>query len=376
MAGGGSGGHITPLLSLAQETKQLRPNAKIIYIGHRGENFSGLINRRLFDGSYSITAGKFRRYPINPITLFKNIFDLFKVLVGVVQAIKLIGKLRPDVLFSKGGFVALPMGIAAKIRGIPIVTHDSDSVPGLTNRILSGWAAVNATGLPPQFYSYKKEKIRYTGVPIDSRYDKPLSKQAIEKEIIKQGATPGSQVLLVMGGSLGAKSINTSIPLIADKLLEIFPKLFIIHIAGNKSEVTTKQDYSSSVASQEHQRRIKVLGLSNELYKLIDVAKLVVTRAGATSLAELAAAAKPSVVVPSPFVSAGQQLLNAKFYAEQGSICIIDNNAESNQWFKIISGLLKDNNKLNKLSKNIHKLAKKDSSKELSNLLISIAEKG
>lgn len=375
MAGGGSGGHITPLLSLAQEIKLQSPKSKVVYIGHRGENFVDLIDARLFDKTYAISAGKFRRYPINPVTLFRNVIDLFKLLIGIVQSMRVISRVRPNVLLSKGGFVALPVGIAAKLKGVPIVTHDSDSVPGLTNRILNGWAKVNATGMPAYLYPYSKDKIRYIGVPIDPKFNLPLSESAKNSELEKIGASPESQVLLVVGGSLGAKSINTVLPEIAGELLDRFPKLHIVHIAGNKSAKETKEAYEANLKSPTTKQRVKVLGLSKELYALINVASLVVTRAGATALAEMAALAKPCVVVPSPFVSAGQQLLNAKYYEEQGSICIINNNANNSDWLNTISSILGDKNKLQELSKSIGKLAKKDAAKELSGVLIGVASK-
>src|SRR3569833_1912001 len=152
LTGGGSGGHITPLLSLAHELKHQAPSCQIVYIGFKGDHFDSLkLPSSDFDFMAFIQAGKFRRYHgesfISHIfdikTLALNVRDFFRVILSTGRSLRILRKTRPDVVFSKGGFVAVPVGIAAHLLRIPIVTHDSDSVPGLANRIVGRWAMLH-----------------------------------------------------------------------------------------------------------------------------------------------------------------------------------------------------------------------------------------
>src|SRR5579862_561435 len=175
LTGGGSGGHITPLLSLARELKKQAPDCQVLYIGHKGDNFDTLKHSgHDFDFMAFIKAGKFRRYHgnrarglLDPKTLILNIRDFFRLPASIAAAYKILRKFKPDAVFSKGGFVSLPVGIAARLLKIPIITHDSDSTPGLANRIIGRWAKIHATGMPPEYYSYPKSKTVFVGIPID-----------------------------------------------------------------------------------------------------------------------------------------------------------------------------------------------------------------
>ena len=147
MTGGGSGGHITPLLSLAREIKDQQPGCQIVYVGHKGDDFDSLKARAAnFDFLAFINAGKFRRYHSEGLaglfslkTLGLNIRDFLRLPGSIIQSYRLIRRFKPDVMFSKGGFVAVPVGVAARLRRVPIITHDSDTVPGLANRIVGRW---------------------------------------------------------------------------------------------------------------------------------------------------------------------------------------------------------------------------------------------
>lgn len=151
VTGGGSGGHITPILAVVHELRQLSPKAEIIYVGQTGDD---LLDVPAHDPNIAsvvaIRAGKFRRYHgegwkqlFDVVTLCKNLRDAVWVLIGLWQSFWLLGRLRPDVIFVKGGFVGVPVGLAAALRGIPYVTHDSDALPGLANRIIARWAKVH-----------------------------------------------------------------------------------------------------------------------------------------------------------------------------------------------------------------------------------------
>ena len=180
VTGGGSGGHITPTLAVVHELKRLRPDAQITYIGQTGDPLLDVPQQdKNVSAVLSIRAGKFRRYHgagwrqlFDVETLYKNLRDVVLVLVGIGQSYKLLGKLRPDIIFIKGGFVGVPVGLAAAMRGIPFVTHDSDALPGLANRVIARWAKVHAVALPKEVYAhyYPAGKTVTVGVPVSHNF--------------------------------------------------------------------------------------------------------------------------------------------------------------------------------------------------------------
>jgi UDP-N-acetylglucosamine--N-acetylmuramyl-(pentapeptide) pyrophosphoryl-undecaprenol N-acetylglucosamine transferase len=181
VTGAGSGGHITPVLAVAHELKKLSPESTLMYIGQRGDALGDVpAEDKNIDQSYTVRAGKFRRYHgegikqvFDVVTLYKNLRDVIFVLIGLWQSFWLLGRLHPDVIFIKGGFVGVPVGLMAALRGIPYVTHDSDAVPGLANRIIARWARLHAVGLPKEVYAYPPAKTVTVGVPSAQLCDLP-----------------------------------------------------------------------------------------------------------------------------------------------------------------------------------------------------------
>ena len=184
LTGGGSGGHITPIMAVADEIKRLRPEAKLIYIGQTGDSLGDIpAQHPSIDEVYTVRAGKFRRYHgeglkqlLDLPTLFKNIRDVFYVLIGIFQSLRLLNKIKPSVVFVKGGFVGVPVGLSAAIMRIPYITHDSDSVPGLANRIIAPWARLHAVALPKEIYAYPAAKTVTTGIPLQINFE-PVTDQ-------------------------------------------------------------------------------------------------------------------------------------------------------------------------------------------------------
>jgi UDP-N-acetylglucosamine--N-acetylmuramyl-(pentapeptide) pyrophosphoryl-undecaprenol N-acetylglucosamine transferase len=380
LTGGGSGGHITPLLSLAHALKDKQKKVRLIFIGLSGEKVEGLEDRyQVFDEVYNVSSGKFRRYhgerlirqALDFKTLFLNVRDLFKVLRGVSQAKKILKKVKPGVVFSKGGFVTVPVGIAANHFKVPIVTHDSDAVPGLANRIVGKWAVAHATGMPIDNYAYKKERTYYTGVPIDERI-KTLSQADQERFKADLGIPPSSQVLLVGGAGLGSKAINDSIIEIAPRLLKQNPKLFIIHLTGQTHEEEVSDKYKIKLTDEEL-KRLKVLGFTADFYKYTGAADLVVTRAGATTIAELAVQKKPTILIPAAFLAAGHQAKNAEVLERAGAAIVISSNAPAEKLLAAINDLLNDATKRLQLAEKIGLRAKANAASELADLVLDVA---
>src|SRR5665213_2594114 len=162
LTGGGSGGQITPILAIADELKQLQPEARLVYIGQTGDLLGDIPSQHpSIDEVFTVRAGKFRRYHgegfkqlLDVVTMAKNIRDFFYVIIGFWQSRRLLKQLKPAVIFVKGGFVGVPVGLAAATRQIPFITHDSDPIPGLANRIIARWAVMHAVALPKDIYPY------------------------------------------------------------------------------------------------------------------------------------------------------------------------------------------------------------------------------
>ena len=329
MTGGGSGGHITPILAVAHEIKQKQPNAEIIYIGVHGDSLGDLPSRDPnIDKVITVRAGKLRRYHgeglkqlLDIPTLLKNIRDVFYTLWGICQSFVLIKKLKPNVVFIKGGFVGVPVGLAAALWRVPYVTHDSDALPGLANRIVAPWAKVHAVALPKEVYAYPPAKTVTVGVPISHNYHK-LAASEIEALRNKLGLSHYAKVILITGGGLGAQRLNDAVADCVSDLLARYPKLAIVHLAGRNKDQPLRKFYNAKLSPQD-QPRVIVKDFVSNLYEYSGAADVVITRAGGTSMAEFAAQAKACVVVPNPFLTGGHQLKNAKVLADRKAIKMV-----------------------------------------------------
>ena len=382
MTGGGSGGHITPILAVAHELKQIDPDTTIIYIGQKGDRFGGIVaEHELINDVYTISAGKFRRYHGEGVrqlldfkTLLLNIRDVFRVLAGCWQAWRVLGRVRPDVVFCKGGFVGVPVGLAAAARKIPYVTHDSDAIPGLANRIIARWAAGHAVALDSKLYPYPPYKTKNVGVPVAPSYKLvDMKQQQAARGAL--GLEEYEQVILVTGGGLGAARLNHAAVLTAPKLLDRYPKLALVHTTGAAHESVVSEAYDAAL-SPEMRKRVIIIGYSTELHMYSAAADVVVARGGATNFAELAAQAKPCIIVPNPMLTGGHQLKNAAAYEEKGAVVSIDEAkmmANHELLLQALTKLLDHPDEREKLSKQIATFARPNAAKELADYILSFA---
>ena len=295
LTGGGTAGHVTPNIALIPRLQEL--GYQISYIG----SYDGIEKKLIEDLNipyYGISSGKLRRY-FDP----KNFSDPFRVLKGFTEASKLLKQLKPDIVFSKGGFVTVPVVIAAKRRKIPAIIHESDMTPGLANK-LSAPSAVKICCNFPETLKYLPEgKGVLTGSPIREELTKGDRKRGLE--IL--GFGEDKPILLVIGGSLGAQHINDAIRRILDRLLVRFD---ICHIAG-KGNVDKMLIGKKGYIQFEY--------VSDELKDLFAAADLFVSRAGANAICEILALKKPNLLIPlSAKASRGDQILNARSFEKQG----------------------------------------------------------
>lgn len=379
LTGAGSGGHITPILAVAAEIKRLRPAIRIVYIGQRGDKLGDIPSGHPdIDEVFKIRAGKFRRYNAEgwkqlldiPTTL-KNIRDAFYVLAGIYQSWQLLRKLRPDVIFIKGGFVGVPVGLAAAWLRVPYVTHDSDALPGLANRIIGRWASQHAVALPPELYDYPRYKTVMTGVPLQADFV-PVSAGLKQRYRQAIKLPPKSKVLFVIGGGLGAQRVNQAVAAAVPHLLREFPDLYVTHAVGRANEAPMEASYAEKLSPAE-QGRLQVRGFINDVYRYSGAADVIITRAGATNLAEFALQGKACIVVPNPLLAGGHQLKNAQYLADQGAALVLDETdlaADPNRLAEQVSNLLRNPDKGHDLSVKLAKFAKPEATAELARLIL------
>ena len=300
LTGGGTAGHVTPNIALIPELQ--KRDYEIHYIGSKNGIEKELI--RNFDiPYYGISSGKLRRY-----FDIKNFTDPFRIIKGYSEADKLIKKLKPDVVFSKGGFVTVPVVKAAKRRHVPCVLHESDISPGLANRLCISSAAAICANFPETLENLPKEKAYLTGSPIRSE----LFSGNRLKGLDFCGFTANKPVILVIGGSLGSVRVNEAVREILPELLQRYQ---IIHLCG-KDKIEKSLEGTEGYVQYEY--------IQKELCDLLDAADMVISRAGANAICELLALHKPNILIPlSLEASRGDQILNAASFEKQGFSYVI-----------------------------------------------------
>jgi UDP-N-acetylglucosamine--N-acetylmuramyl-(pentapeptide) pyrophosphoryl-undecaprenol N-acetylglucosamine transferase len=329
VTGGGSGGHITPLLAVAHELKQQQADAHVIYIGQKGDGLADIPAQDAnIDEVHLIRAGKLRRYHGAGIrqlfdipTMFLNLRDIVWVIIGLFQAFQLLRQMRPDVIFVKGGFVGVPVGLSAAVLRIPYVTHDSDALPGLANRLIARWARLHTVALPKEIYSYPADTTLTVGVPLMHHYH-PFDTRQVLAAKRQLGLPAQGRVLFVTGGGLGALRINNAVAAISADLLGRYSDLHIVHVAGRNHESALRQRYKKELPAPLA-KRVEVKGYITNMHLYSGVADVVVTRAGATSIAEFAAQQKACIVIPNPILTGGHQLKNAQVLAERRAVRLV-----------------------------------------------------
>jgi UDP-N-acetylglucosamine--N-acetylmuramyl-(pentapeptide) pyrophosphoryl-undecaprenol N-acetylglucosamine transferase len=379
LVGGGSGGHLTPLIAVAAALKSLDVNTRVIQIGQKGEDLAEVTEHTAIDKTYEVTAGKFRRYYgesflshlLDVKTVALNIRDFFRFIAGTVQAYFLLRKLNPDVIFLKGGFVSVPVGLAARLRRVPYITHDSDAIPGLANRLTAKHAVYNTTALPIKEYPYEQSKTLQVGIPIQPAFTKvsETEKASAKKQL---NIATDAPVLFSVGGGLGAQKLNETLVEASKNILDAVKNLQIIHLTGKKLYSSTVAQYEKLLTAAQ-MKQVQVIDFSTTLYELSAAADCILTRAGATNIAEFAAQAKPCIVMPAPQLTGGQQLHNARVLARYNAAVVVEEGDSSALELEVIK-ILSNRQHSEGLSKNIHGLARYDAAHEVALLLTKIAE--
>ncbi len=324
----------------------------------------------------TIVSGKLRRYHhlsvwqhlAWPSLVLKNIRDAFLVGVGVVQSFVKLVIWRPDAIFTKGGYVCLPVGIAARILRIPLVIHDSDAHPGLTNRILSRWAYAITTGAPLEYYSYPSAKSTYVGIPIHHDFH-PYTEKQRQQAKSEWGIRGDKPLVVVTGGGLGAKRINEVVSEVLSKLLQTYS---VILVAG-----AGQYDELRSLLPPDNDE-FQLYPFINTMPRLLAAADVVVTRAGATTMLELAATGTPTIVVPNAKLSGGHQVKNAKVYADAGAVRVVDEDemvANPALLVEAVKSVVGDPQRTKRMVGAFRKFAKPDAARRVAERIVAAARR-
>lgn len=342
--GGGSGGHVFPGLAVIEELRG-RHHCRIVWIGSKRGIERGIIEAAGLD-YVSIPSGKFRRY-----LDIQNVLDVFRVAAGLVAAIAILRKLRPTVVFSKGGYVSVPVVVAARILRIQCITHESDVDPGLATRI-------NARFADAVLLAYEQ-----AAAGIGRAAEVTVTGNPVRRAIFEGDAEKGRSILAAerlgivffVGGSLGARQINLLVAEMLDRLLQ---RYFVIHQCGK-----AESDFRGG-------RYLRRQFIREEYPHFLAAADLVVCRAGANTLWELSGTRKPSILIPlDSGASRGDQLRNAEMYRRTGAALVHDG-ADAVDLFEKIDSLMKDAKQLNAMAEAAWKLGGRDAAGRIADRIL------
>lgn len=372
--GGGSGGHVTPVVAVIAELQKQRSSTEVRFWcdKHFAPQAKKIISA--YDDSLpvqTVVSGKFRRYShltklqhlTIPSVIFPNIRDALFVGVGILQSIVRLIVWRPNVVFAKGGYVCLPVGIAAWLLRIPLVIHDSDAHAGLTNRLLAPFAKRIGTGVPLENYAYPPEKSVYVGVPISSEFT-PLSEPQKQRVKKAMGFDASRPLVVCVGGGLGSKKLNDAV---AQHLSDLLTVSNVVLVSG-----AAQYDELRSMTPENDPRFILKDFVSKGMPQLLGAADVVISRAGATFLLELAALSVPTILVPGKQMV--WQLKHAKVFADAKAVLLLDegrfDDPEDKSLLLAVKKVLADDSLRTRLAHNLHNQARPHAARDMATMIM------
>ena len=360
LAGGGTGGHVYPSLSVAraleEEMRARNQTVEMLYIGVRGRVDETIVPAHGVPFR-AVAAGQLR--VSSPLTFVRN---LAKVAQGALQSISILRSFQPDVVFATGGYASVPAGLAARLLRKPLVVYLPDVTPGWAVRMLSRLATRMATTSERALAHLPARKTRVVGYPVRDEF------WTIERASARGrlGLRPDGKVLLVTGASLGAHAINTAILAALPRLLE---HAEVVHMTGAADEGRAQRLRRG--LSEEQQARYHVHPYFEDMPAAMHSADLVVSRAGASVLGELPAAGAPSVLVPGEY-EGWSQMPNAEFLQERGAAVML-RNADLDRLGDVVVSLLEDDLRLRRMADAARTLARPDAARDIARMLIEEA---
>lgn len=347
LTGGGTGGHLFPAVATAQQFQARFPETEVLFVGTKRKVDTKSL------AAYGFASENIRCHGLkgkNPLELLKAVAVLP---VSYFQALRIIRRFKPDIIFGVGGYVTGPVVAAGKNLGIPVVLHEQNSVPGLANRKLGGIADKICLSLPGSGNEFPTKKVLYTGNPVRSKILELAGKKPSRKS--------GRKTLLILGGSQGAEAVNALVSKalcsFTDAELQPFK---VIHQTGDRQLAQVQDAY--------RQRGINALvaGFFMEMHEVYQEADLLISRAGATTLSEIAVLGKPAILIPYPYAADNHQEKNGEYYVSGGgAVQFIQKDLTAELLGDTILQLINDEEKLAKMGAAMQRLAFPDAAERI-----------
>jgi UDP-N-acetylglucosamine--N-acetylmuramyl-(pentapeptide) pyrophosphoryl-undecaprenol N-acetylglucosamine transferase len=346
ISGGGTGGHIFPAVAIANALKKNIPNCEILFVGAEGR----MEMQKVPEAGYAIKG-----LPIAGLQRsldFKNLLLPIKVLKSVTMALKIISDFKPDIAIGVGGYASAPLLFAAKLKGIPYVIQEQNSYAGITNKILGKWAKKICVAYDGMQNFFPKEKIVFTGNPVRAN----ISESKVTKQEALQffDLAENKKTVLVIGGSLGARTINQIIDASIEKINT--ENIQLIWQTGKGYFETAKQKANNS---------IKVFDFIKQMDMAYAAPDIIISRAGALSVSELCIVGKPCVLVPSPNVAEDHQTKNAMALVNKNAAMLVKDTEAKEKLISTLLEIIKDETHQNQLIQNIKQLAIADADERI-----------
>jgi len=357
IAGGGTGGHIFPAVAVGHALQRLRPGTQLLFVGAKGKMEMEKVPKEGFEIIGLDIAG------FNRSSIWKNISLPIKLLKSRMQAKSAIRNFNPNAIVGVGGYASFPVLYAGQHMNIPTLIQEQNSFAGKSNKILARRAKAVCVAYEHMDAFFPKEKLMLTGNPVRKTISDMSRTSADGKAFF--GLEEHVRTILIIGGSLGARSINESIDAQLDELLK--DEVQVIWQTG-------KPYYEQAMKrSADHKSRVKVLEFISDMDYAYAAADIVISRAGALAIAELCIAGKPVVFVPYPFAAEDHQTSNAMALVNHGAAMLVKDSVVKAELLRTVTELIADRNKQEIMSRNIKELAISDADERIANKVIEIA---
>ncbi len=356
VTGGGTGGHIYPALAIAKGLKDRHPEAEVLYIGTARGMEADIVPKEGFSFKGIAAAGLERRLSL------KNLLVLWQAGKGFIQAGRIIRTWRPDIVIGTGGYVCGPVVMSAVLMGIPTLIHEQNAFPGITNRILSLFVnRVAVTFAGSEKYFKNQDKLTLTGLPV-----RPQVLEVDRLSGLKKLGLEGSRFLLLsFGGSRGARTINKAMVEVI-KMYAGVPGMKILHVTGSLGHAEFLDDLAAAGIDLVKADNVMIVSYLYNMQDALAAADLVISRAGAATLAELTVLGIPSILIPYPYASENHQEFNARaLEKESAAVVVLDRSLNGKILCRKISDLLNDPDGLSAMASSSRKIGKRDALEDI-----------
>lgn len=360
ISGGGTGGHIYPGVAIAKKIQEKYKKAEILFIGSENGLEGKLVPKEGFKIKLIPVEGLNKKFSL------KTFKSMAKGIKGFSKAGKLIKEFNPDIVIGTGGYVCGPVVLQAALKGIPTLIHEQNAFPGMTNKLLAHFVDKIAVTFKESEKFFPKGKTIFTGNPIRSQ----LLNSSKEKAIISLGLDKNKPILLVVGGSRGAKNINKAVVEMLEDVWKNDIQLIFITGEANYDEVVKEANNRYQLSKM---KGIKILPYAYNMQDTLAASDLVISRAGATIISEITALGKPSILIPSPYVANNHQEYNARALEEKGACIVIKESQLKDRILKEqVLNIIRNNDILLNMAQASKRLGKLDSADEILNIIESL----